>query len=625
MHGSSEWWVLFEVALREAERLGMRLWFYDQIGFSGANELARLVSVHPDYAGYQLRRFAPGEEFPADAELLAETPEYRYGAVRQGFNWLDPEAAAVLMDRVHGELERRFPNDLGKTLAGSFQDELPPMPLWSPDVPALYAERYGEDLLGKLAALFDDIEGAEEVRRRVYAIAAELAQQSWFIPLGSWHKKHGMLIGCDQAGPARRVDVHGSQRLYLDYFRTHRWYNAPGSDMDGEIKPHSSMVHLNEGSRVWLEAFHSSGWGGTIEETMHWLVPWLQAGATLFSPHAVYYSTRGGWWEWAPPDTGWRQPYFEHYGIFADTVSRVCRLLSSGTHVADIAVHYPSYAAVGYLSLDDIKPMEHPMAASNRDPNEKITHLHEGFRDVSGTVNRRDTAAYPGALRSAHRDFDILDDSAIERAEITAEGGLALAGEQFRVLVLSGTTIMTDQALAHVNQMLEQGGLVIGVNVPETEQAALPGAVYVATAEEAATLIERRLPKRVEGPGLSLHRTVDGADVYLLMPADGSLLRMHEPADGQTEALQPAAYRLRTAGTPQRWDPVTGRIEEMAYRRNGEYIELDVSFADWPAALIVCAGELPAAKNAPLPTQAEGGRYPAEPGFGRRRRKRFAA
>lgn len=613
---SEEWWLLFEAALREAERLGMRLWFYDQIGFSGANELARLVAGNPEYTGYQLRRFSAEEKLPENSNLLLETPEYRFVEVRQGFNWLDPQASGALLDRVHGEMERRFPNDLGKTIAGSFQDELPPLPLWSPEVPIQYTERFGEDLIPHLQALFDDITGAEVVRRRVYRIAAELAEQSLFIPLGNWHRKYGMVIGCDQAGPARRVDPHAAQRLYLDYFRTHRWYNSPGCDMEGEMKPHSSMVHLNGGSRVWLEAFHSSGWGGTIEETMHWLVPWLQAGATLFSPHAVYYTTRGGWWEWAPPDTGWRQPYFEHYGIFADTVSRVCHLLSDGAHVCEIAVHYPSNAIVGHLSLDDVKPREHPMAASNRDPNEKVAHLRQVYLKVTGAVNRRDTAINPGILRSRHLDFDIVDDSILERTEVR-NGQLAIANEKFSVLVLCGTTVMDEAAKQQIRQMVEQGGLVIGVNVPEEERATLPRALYVQSAEEMADLIEERIPKRVTGPGLTLQRRTEDADVFLLLPEDGKLLQMHEPANESMAPLPSVEYRLKTSGVPELWDPVSGRIVPIPYERDGEWIRLQVQFKDWPAALIICPRNTDSGDEDSTNTDIQSQivkRFPAEPG-----------
>ncbi|WP_248927519.1 hypothetical protein [Paenibacillus hamazuiensis] len=606
---SEDWWRMFEVALREAERLGMYLWFYDQIGFSGSNMPARIVTERPEAAGYQLRRFASGEELPEFADVLHETGDYTYAAVRQGFNWLDPAAAAELIDRVHGEMERRFPHDLGKTIAGSFQDELPPLPLWTPKLSMLYEERFGEALAPLLPTLFDPLPGSATVRRRMYRLAAELAEQAFFIPLGEWHRRRGMLICCDQAGPARRADPHGAQRLYLDYFRTHRWFNAAGSDMDGEIKPHSSIAHLHgdRNSRVFLEAFHSSGWGGTLEETMHWLIPWFQAGATVYSPHAVYYSTRGGWWEWAPPDTGWRQPYFEHYPVFADTISRICFLLSQGTHVCDVAVHYPSYAVCGYMSLADGKPGEHPMGVANREPNGQVTHIQNVYRSIAGGWNRRDSVQ-PGVLKKARIDFDIADDSALEKA--VSEGAkLRITDERFSALLLCGTTVMGDAARERIEDWLGQGGLVIAVAVPEAERD-LGGAIYVDTAEEAAALVQARVPARAEGPGESLHRRTGDADIFLLLPENGALLAMHQPACPETVMPEPAVYRLKTDRVPQLWDPVTGSARPLAYKREGDWIRLRVPFVSWPAALIVCAGKepMPASAERMAEVAGDGGR-----------------
>ncbi|ASA25782.1 hypothetical protein [Paenibacillus donghaensis] len=582
---SERWWSMFEVALREAQRLGMRIFFYDQIGFSGSNFPAHLVAEQPELAGYLLRRLAHGEELPESAELLAESGGYRYITVRQGFNWLDKRATEQLYDRIYGEFERRFPNELGRTIGGSFQDELPSMPLWTKGLPELYAERYGEDLIAALPAMFEDVEGASLIRRRVYELATELAEEAVFKLQYEWHERHNMLQCCDQAGPARRADLHGAQRLYLDYMRTHRWYNAAGSDMDGEIKPHASMVHLHGGKRVFLESFHTSGWGGTMEETMHWLVPWLQAGVTLYSPHSVYYSTRGGWWEWAPPDTGWRQPYYEHYGVFADTVSRACWLLTQGTHVADVAVHYPSHAACGWMSLSDGGPLEHPMVVANMIPHEKLGHVQEVYQSLTGRWNRKERNQ-PGALRSASIDFDVTDDSALEMAELS-DGKLRIGEESFSALLLCGTAIMDDAALARVKAWIAAGGLVIAVQCGEDEPL-LEGAVYVGSSREAVDLLESRLPGHAEGPNMPLLRRTEDADIFLLLPEAGELLPMHEPSGESTRPPQSARYRLRTAGHPQLWDPVSGQGSPLAYSRDGEWVELEVPFDSWPAAFVVC-------------------------------------
>ena len=142
---------------------------------------------------------------------------------------------------------------------------------------------------------------------------AELAEEAFFRPFADWHEQHGLLVGCDQQDPARAGRPVDGVQLYADYARTHRWFSAPGSDHHGDARIHSSLAHLYGRPRTWIEAFHSTGWGGTLEETFDWLLPWLRAGATLYNPHAVYYTTRAGWWEWAPPSTDWRQPYWRHH------------------------------------------------------------------------------------------------------------------------------------------------------------------------------------------------------------------------------------------------------------------------------------------------------------------------
>lgn len=591
---SEPWWELFGCAVREAERLGMFLWFYDQIGFSGANFPSRLVAENPAFAGHRLVRQPAGTALAEGATLLHRTDGQVIASVRQGFDWLDPAASAALLDRIHGEMERRFSDDLGRVIVGSFQDELQPMSTWSPRLPEAYRQRYGEDLLPRLPLLVDGGKDAGPLRRRFYGLLGELAEEAFFRPLGDWHKRFGMLLGCDQAGPGRKVDPHGAQRLYLDYFRTHRHFSAPGSDMDGEAKPHASLAHINGLPRVWLEGFHSSGWGGTVEETLHWLVPWLQAGVTLFDPHAIYYATRGGWWEWAPPDTGWRQPYAEHYPIFADLVARICWLLTQGRHVCDIAVYYPGQAVWEHMSPGDGRPEEHPQSIANRDPDEAVSRIRQTYWSLVGQQDRHH--ASPGALRAARWDFDVLDDGALAGGHITA-GALEVGEERYRVLLLPGVLPPDPEARRRLEQWADQGGLIIGVSMPEG--ADLPARAAVVDAPDAAVAaLSDHLRREADGPGLCLHRRGEMGDVFLLLP-DTGLLPMHRAAGAPPALPVETPWRLCAAGTPELWDPVTGTSRPLAHTREGEWLTLSVPFRDWPAALVVCAQEPAAPGRAP--------------------------
>jgi len=612
---SEAWWDLFEVALDEAEALGARLWFYDQLGFSSANLQARLVAAEPEMAGWKLTRLPVGEGLPPRGMVVAEISGWQYVAVREGFDYLDPQATAALFDRVHGELERRHADRLGRSIAGTFQDELPPMPEWHPELPARYRARFGEDLLAGLPALFEPAPAAGAVRRHVFSILGEMAEEAFFTPLRRWHDHHQMLIGCDQAGPGRAADPYGAQRLYLDYFRTHRHFSAPGSDMDGEAKPHSSMVHLYGGSRVWLEAFHSSGWGGTIEETLHWLVPWLQSGITLFNPHAVYYSTRGGWWEWAPPDTGWRQPYARHYSIFADTVARVSSLLSAGRHVCPIAVYYPASAVWEHCRFRSAEGEDHPDAMALRDPDDQVAHLRRVFWALTGRQGRH--VAEPGVLGADRRDFDLVDETSLARAHVE-DGRLVIGDERYEAVLLPAAGPRDEAARTALATLAASGGLVAAVAPLEEETLPAGTQILADTAEVPGALAH--LVRSADGPGLALHRQVGDADVFLLLPPPGTLLAMYDRSTSESDAPapggrpevvhaslrsaprlgEPATYVLSTVGVPELWDPVSGRRSPLLYEQVEQGVKVDVAFDDWPAALVV-------ARARPLPEERDAG------------------
>ena len=65
-------------------------------------------------------------------------------------------------------------------------------------------------------------------------------------------------MGCDHGGRGRNVVEFG------DYFRAQRWNQGPGADQPGfgkdliKAKVASSIAHLYQRPRVWLEGFYGS-------------------------------------------------------------------------------------------------------------------------------------------------------------------------------------------------------------------------------------------------------------------------------------------------------------------------------------------------------------------------------
>lgn len=628
---SEAWWAIFRGVCEHARRIGMRIWVYDQIGFSGANLQAGLVRDHPEWAGRwlgctsvegsgTLRVDCPAEGEPLAASLTpiddagkATGPTTRVPlqgrratcvaaqrarlrliyAVRRGFDYTSPTACARLIDIVHGEYERRAGDFFGDVIVGSFQDELPTMPTWGPTFVEAFRQRMGYDLRDHLEWLYDgDDAHAQRVRIDAETVRATLVEEAFFKPLFDWHARHGLICGFDQQHPARQGHPIASVSLYADYLRTHRWYGAPGSDHHGEAKVHSSLAHLYDRPRVWIEAFHSSGWGGTLEETFDWLLPWLRAGANLYNPHAAYYSTRGGWWEWAPPSTCWRQPYWSHYPLFAAAVSRLCYVLSQGHHICDVGVLFPTTTVQANLTPEG--PLSRAQAA------------HDAYTALVGLMTWYDVK--PGALDRDRRDFDVLDDDSVQRAGVE-EGALVIGRERYRAVVLPACTVLHSATAAKLLHFAENGGRLIAVGtLPERVHDADQTLVERLRAHfdaGRATLIESAdrigaaladLPRSFDAPVPTLHRRIEGRDVLFVpaaFPRATEMACRHWLTD-IAYGFDPQRYRrnmtVRAYGkttAPQLWDPVTGEITTAPTTAGEGYVDVTIPFDGGPAVLLI--------------------------------------
>jgi hypothetical protein len=211
-----------------------------------------------------------------------------------------------------------------------------------------FRKRKGYDIVPELAALFEETgPRAVKVRLDYSDVMVALEEESYFRPVYEWHTSRGMIYGCDHGGRGRDVTEFG------DYFRTQRWMSGPGNDQPRlasdviKNKVASSIAHLYERPRTWLEGFYGSGWGTTSAQLVDATWRNFAHGHNLLTLHGLYYSTRGGWWEWAPPCNHFRMPYWAHMGEFLRAVERMSYLLSQGVHRADVAASLPPRAPAG--------------------------------------------------------------------------------------------------------------------------------------------------------------------------------------------------------------------------------------------------------------------------------------
>lgn len=524
---------------------------------------------------------------PQDGTWLVCLVHAQMGA----FDAMHPEAGPLAIAKLYTPFEIECPGEVGKTLNLFFQDELSfgaRMPLWSNFLFDAFQQSKGYDLRPLLPALWHDLGPTTEKIRLDYADAVtQRLEDCYFKPVFQWHEQRGTLFGHDNSGRGRMAE---GRSFYGDYFRTMRWYSAPGCDdpkLQGArafkgLKVNSSIAHLNQRPRVWVEAFHSSGWGTKPAEVVAALNEDFAYGASLVNLHGLYYSTRAGWWEWAPPDFHFRQPYWQHCDQLNTYLTRLCWLLSQGIHRCDAAILYPIAA------LD----------AQAADPSATGVIAHVGNEAVTSSqepVLCPETAAFGigKELISHGCDFDFIDFQSL--ASATTEAGALVAGTcRYRVLILPAMSAIHTSSLRKALEFVRAGGLVIAYGrLPEaTELAGRNDPALTSLLEElfgtssdvgdqmkshshhglacllhgpfskVREMIDESIERSVlpSNPLMVLHRVLDQHEVfYLFNPSDQPL---------STEVT------FRCSGHAELWNPWNGETQSLP-KGNRQHLDLD--------------------------------------------------
>jgi hypothetical protein len=586
---SPAWWDLFGWFLKQARQRGMAASLSDYtLGWAGNGwYMDEMLRDHPDMRGAALARETHDCAGGACQWELQATPvgiaAYRIeggrmaagGApidlrarVRGGrtLEWTAPEgqwrvvsvyakeesfsidpmhalSGQQMIEKFFQRFEDRNPGESGKGLNFFFSDELSFGVrgwLWNRDFGAEFQRRKGYDVVPELASLFEETgPRAVKVRLDYSDVMVALSEANYFKPLYEWHHSRGMLYGCDHGGRGRDVTEFG------DYFRTQRWMTGPGNDQPNltsdvvKNKVSSSITHLYERERTWLEGYYGSGWGTTSAQIADATWRNFVQGQNLLTLHGLYYSTHGGWWEWAPPCNHFHMPYWAHMSEFLHTVERMSYVLSQGRHRADVAIMYPVAAMEAGLS---------------------------GKESVS-------TAFSLGRyLYSQGIDFDFIDFESLERARVE-DGKLKVAGEEYRALVLPAMRAVRHSTLAKAVAFKRGGGatIILGAAPQASERQGDGDPEVLAMARELATS-GLKTPEEVaakidsafrrdfvcEGGGAQpavLHRKVGSRDLYFVY--------------GVARNRQ---CTFRATGGVEVWDPWSGGTSALGVVRQADGI-----------------------------------------------------
>jgi hypothetical protein len=577
------WWNLFKWFAAEAHNRGMTVSLSDYtLGIGQGFAMDEALKEYPDMNGALLdnsTKFCKGKmnwklpndflsitayKLNADSSLQVKTrkdllPLVKDGTLNYDFGdetWqvtcvferhvipsydpMYPQSGKAYNHYFFDRFEKALPKN-SKMLNFFFSDELDfrlSGNLWNKYFAAEFKKRKGYDVVPYLDALFNNIgDITSKIRLDYNDVVVGLSEENFFKPIYEWHQSRGLIFGCDHSSRGKDVAEFG------DYFRTHRWMQGPGSDQPGlqkdiiKAKVASSISHLYNRPRVWLEGFYGSGWGTTSSGVTDAIFGNFVAGYNLLSFHGLYYSTQGGWWEWAPPCNHFRMPYWQQIDPLMLCVQRLSYLLSQGHHVCDVAIIYPTEPVVA--KMDGNKSVNIAFQTGNQ-------------------------------LYKQSVDFDFIDFESIARAE-AKNGTLQVSGEKYKVLIVPSMKVIRYSTLQKLEEFKKAGGIIVNIgDLPEASEksgandvrlSALVSSIFsdgknvirckdqqaVPEAISQLYLPNFKILTEIKEQPYVMHRIIGKRDVYALynLPKETKCF-------------------FKSKGTVQLWDPWSGEVKSLS-------------------------------------------------------------
>ncbi len=498
----THWERTVRCCLEEATKLGLEVYFYDELNYPSGPAGGKIFDVCPDTALRSLCltsecRIEPGDCTPAgdwerflilDKGWVREvSPEWRNSGceavtglgfkVHESKEYPDYLCKADMEEFVklsyHWYAER-FKEYLGNTVRGEFTDNscanfgfvrrsIP----WTVDMPELFRQETGRELNEVLPSLFLKIGKYQRNRIIFWRFINQLYLKTFIIPIEQECRRNGIAATghyCIEEGSSEHVRQLG------DRFDQKRHQHIPGVDMLGKntfealdelihnnamplaIPMTASPAYLMHNSRVLCECFGlAADWGMTLGEMRRIGGLLAVLGVDLFVPHGIYYSIAGHRKRECVPDF-YHHPLWEFFDRWAIWTGRICALSAHSEHLVETALLYPVTSQQASLELD-------------------ANGSHSDLGAICDEIDSSNRAAAEALLTSGI-GYEIIDEAILNSAQIKdGELRIATAGGftmRIRTLILPAVWIVNSETYDKLREFVRVGGLVISLNRPLT-------------------------------------------------------------------------------------------------------------------------------------------------------------
>jgi hypothetical protein len=555
---SEDHWQTLVRAMESCRQAGLVVWIYDEDGYPSGSAGGMVLKTNPAFEAQVLAYDASGSEpFSLRRAYEHTHASNNFYASRRYPNLIDDKAMRCFVEKTHQAYWERLQPFFGTTIRAFFTDEpslmavnlgqlgenvrkgvrvvdpvdpnvkaLPTVP-WSSDLPDLYRQRCGKDLLSVRESLFKGDSAADrEVRRQFWALIADLVTDRYYTPIQTWCRGHRVAASGHNLW---EEEILHHVPLYGNSLKTLMHMDIPGLDVlssDPMMVVHggwmtatlpTSAALLSGGRRVMTEVSDFvQRWGGkgpaSLAE-MQATAAWQAAlGVTEFTS---YYGSLGR--IVTAVDTHDEAANGKKTRAYCDTIGRLNAVLRDARPTPTVLLYYPIYDLwAEYL------PVAEPLKLESQSP--RARQIVASFREMG----RR--------LLTGQTSFILVDHELLASAEVKGSR-LFVKGLGFDAIVLPAGVELPPAAAQAVDRFVAAGGKRVCDGQPSTstDLQGLAGLQPSGQVQPACqTLVVGRFVR-------------DGREILLLVNVGG------KPYDG----------RLSLNGKPETWtlaDPATGQV-----------------------------------------------------------------
>jgi hypothetical protein len=394
---SPEWFRLWKVVLKEAERLDMNIWIYDEnsypSGFAGGfvpeampesrgrglhmreekkapkwnNQTLAVFRLADNVSEDVTQKVKAGETLPDGRYLVADIHRAGTSGWYGGKFYVDllyPGVTEKFLEITLDAYKREIGDQFGQRVPGSFTDEPQLVPAgglpWTDRLPELFQQRWGYSLIENLPSLRMTQGDWKKVRHDYFQLLLEQFIERWAKPCYEYcEKNHLEFTGhywdhdwpdC-VGGPDNMAMYAWHQRPAIDCLMNQ--YREDTHAQFGNLrmpKELSSAANQLGRARTLCEAYGAGGWDLRFED-MKRIGDWLMVfGVNTLDEHLSYITIRGARKRDHPQSFSYHEPWWGAYHVMASYFTRLTAALTSGQEINPILVIEPTTTAWLYNS-----------------------------------------------------------------------------------------------------------------------------------------------------------------------------------------------------------------------------------------------------------------------------------